>query len=59
MSRRSDGFAKRPIGQRPEICLENSALQRGPTAVLSTERSSSKLGRRTHPAAAVNLDIPC
>ena len=38
--------------------MENFALQRGPTAVLSTERFSSKLGRRTYPAAAVILDIP-
>jgi hypothetical protein len=39
----SDGFAKRPIGQRPETCMENFALQRGPTAVLSTERSPPNL----------------
>ena len=57
-SRSWSDFAKRPIGPRPETCMENSALQRGPTAVLSTERFSSKLGRRTYPAAAVILDIP-
>jgi hypothetical protein len=32
--------------------MENVALQRGPIVVLSTERFSSKLGRRTYPAAA-------
>ena len=31
------------IGWRPETCMENSALQRGPIPVLSTERSPPNL----------------
>jgi hypothetical protein len=39
--------------------MENLALQRGPIAVLSTERFSSKLGRRTYPAAAAIFRVFC
>jgi hypothetical protein len=39
--------------------MENDALQRGPIAVLSTERSPPKLGRRTYPAAAVIFGFGC